>query len=255
MNVINPVFANEVVVPDLVSATTMTFLPDGRILEGELTETIWVIQPGANVPDPTPFLHLDNTDLFGEQGLMDVLPDPDFDVNGHYYVFYTKGFTGQNNHNRLSRFTATRNTTDLATEVVLWEDDVIAEHEHHGGAIGIGNDGFLYFTYGDQFLAGTAQDLASYRGKLMRIGKDGSIPTDNPFHDGAGPNHDEIWALGLRNPFRMSIDSVTGRIFISDVGRNDQVNSKEEINLGVKGANYGWPLCEDGMRRSTSVAG
>jgi len=72
---------------------------------------------------------------------------------------------------------------------------------------------------------------------LLRINPDGSIPADNPFYDGDGPNLDEIWALGLRNPYRISVDPVTGRLFIGDVGANDNATSIEEINLGARGAN------------------
>ena len=66
------------------------------------------------------------------------------------------------------------------------------------------------------------------------------MPTDNPFFDGAGSNIDAIWARGLRNPYRFSFDAPTGRMYIGDVG----LNSVEEVNLGVAGANYGWPTCE-----------
>ena len=127
---------------------------------------------------------------------------------------------------------------------MLWQDDAIENNEHHGGAIAFGNDGKIYFTTGDQFVAATSQQLNSYWGKVLRINPDGSIPTDNPFYDGAGPNKDAIWAYGLRNPFRMSIDPVTGRMYIGDVGGNDNSTAIEEINLGIRGANYGWPLEE-----------
>ena len=74
--------------------------------------------------------------------------------------------------------------------------------EHHGGALNFGNDGKLYITTGEHFNPPNAQSLTSPRGKILRINPDGTIPTDNPFYDGAGPNRDDIWALGLRNPFR-----------------------------------------------------
>ena len=76
------------------------------------------------------------------------------------------------------------------------------------------------------------------------MNKDGTIPTDNPFFDGNGPNMDAIWARGLRNPYRFSFDPVTGHMYIGDVGKN----SVEEINVGVRGANYGWPTCEGRAR-------
>jgi glucose/arabinose dehydrogenase/chitodextrinase len=242
----NPVFVNETVVPGITAATTIAFLPGGRMLVGELTEKIWVVQPGANQADQNPFLSLPNANqLVGEQGLMDILPDPNFAQNGFYYVYYTRGASGSQNHNGVSRFTASGNGTVAGSEVRLWEDPQVAGVEHHGGALAFGADGKLYITQGDQFSGGQpAQELDNYRGKVLRINKDGSIPSDNPFNDGAGPNREEIWAMGLRNPFRMSVDPVTGRMYIADVGGNVPDSSYEEVNLGARGANYGWPQCE-----------
>jgi glucose/arabinose dehydrogenase/PKD repeat protein len=244
VSTLNPGFVNEVVVPDVQDATTIAFLPDGRMLIGELSEKILVVQPGGSQPDPTPFLQLDSSQLIGEQGLMDILPDKNFAQNGFYYVFYTKGGGGQNNHNRVSRFTASGNGTVAGSELRLWEDDVVAQQEHHGGSLAWGADDKLYITYGDQFQSTPAQQLDSYRGKVLRINKDGTVPTDNPFYDGNGSNKDQIWALGLRNPFRMSIDPVSGTMYIGDVGGNDASTAFEEVNVGARGANYGWPTCE-----------
>ena len=86
--------------------------------------------------------------------------------------------------------------------------------------------------------------LTSPRGKVHRINPDGTIPTDNPFYDGSGPNIDSIWARGLRNPYRAFYDPPTGRFFIGDVGGNDNATAIEEVNLGVAGADYGWPDSE-----------
>ena len=80
--------------------------------------------------------------------------------------------------------------------------------------------------------------------EILRVNADGTVPTDNPFYDGAGPNLDAIWARGLRNPFRFTFDASTNRMYISDVGSNDTTTSIEELELGVAGANYGWPICE-----------
>ena len=115
----NPAFVNEVVVPGITAATTIAFLPGGRMLVGELTETIWVVQSGAIQPDPTPFLQLDSSRIRDEQGLLDIQPDPNFAQNGFYYIWYTHG-TASGNHHRVSRFTASGNTTVPGSELVLW---------------------------------------------------------------------------------------------------------------------------------------
>jgi glucose/arabinose dehydrogenase len=236
-----PGFQSEIVVVGIDQPTVIEFLPDGRMLIGELQNYIWVVQPGAAFPDSQRFLSLDRTGIFATQGLMDIELDPDFEANGYYYVFYTKGSL---NRNRVSRFTASGNQTVANSEVVLWQDIQPAEEEHQGGAVVCGPDGKLYITVGEQFVPDDAQRLDSYRGKVLRLNRDGSIPADNPFHDGAGPNLDAIWALGLRNPFRATFDAPTGRIIFSEVGGNDPDIAMEEINLLARGANYGWPDCE-----------
>jgi glucose/arabinose dehydrogenase/PKD repeat protein len=239
----NPAFVNETVVPGITDATTIAFLPGGRMLIGQLSEKILVVQPGANQPDPTPFLQLDSSRLDGEQGLLDILPDQNFAQNGFYFIFYTHG-TATGNHHRVSRFTASGNGTVPGSEVVLWEDPGDAGTCCHGGSLAFGDDGKLYISTGDNTTASDSQRLDVPRGKILRINKDGTIPSDNPFVDGTGPNRDEIWALGLRNPFRMTIDPVTGRMYIGDVGSGNHSIAVEELNVGVRGANYGWPVCE-----------
>ena len=142
----------------------------------------------------------------------------------------------------MSRFTAnsTLTGTVAGSELVLYEDPQDANAEHHGGALNFANDGKLLFTTGEHFDAAVAQSLSSPRGKIHRINKDGTVPNDNPFFDGTGPNVDSIWALGLRNPYRASYDAPTGRLFIGDVGGNNNATAKEEVDLGAAGAN-GWP--------------
>lgn len=240
----NPAFSNELVVPGISAATTIAFLPDGRMLIGELSETVWVVHPGSSTPEPSPFLQLDGSALIDEQGLMDIIVDPDFTTNQWYYVLFTHASATQGSFSRVSRFTADGDSTLPGSEVVLWQDDLPALIAHHGGALFFGPGGKLFVTLGEQFASQDAQRLDTYRGKVLRINPDGSIPSDNPFFDGPGPNHDEIWAYGLRHPYRASYDPVSGRIFIGDVGGNDPSTAWEEVNVGVAGANYGWPLCE-----------
>ena len=155
--------------------------------------------------------------------------------------------TGSPNHDRLSRFTAddTLSETVPGSEVVLYEDPELSGSEHHGGAINFGNDGMLYLTTGENFNAAESQDLTKPRGKILRIDPTtGAAAPGNPFADGAGPNDDRIWALGLRNPYRASYDAQTGRLFIGDVGGNDYSTAIEEVDIEVAGANYGWPNVE-----------
>ena len=168
--------------------------------------------------------------------------DPDFENNGYLYVYYSNASTVRN---RISRFTHLGNTADLASETLIWEDsEDWSSIYHFGGGIGFGPDGNLYVTTGEEFEGAQSQDLTRGGGKVIRINPDGTIPGDNPFADGPGGNLDEVWAYGLRNPFRAFWDLPTGRFYIGDVGGNVQSIAREEINLGVAGANYGWPDCE-----------
>jgi glucose/arabinose dehydrogenase len=237
-------FQNEILATGFDLPTNIEFLPDGRMLVVELAGTIKVLPPPYTQPDPTPFLHLTNVGSAGvQQGIYDIVLDPAFITNHFYYIFYT---LGSPNRDRLSRFTANAALTGTVagSEVVLYQDPQDANAEHHGGSLNFGNDGKLYFTTGEHFSAGDAQLLTSPRGKIHRINSDGTVPTDNPFYDGAGPHVDSIWALGLRNPFRAYYDAPTGRLFVGDVGGNDYATAKEEVNVGAAGANYGWPNFE-----------
>ncbi len=245
VNVVNSnFFQNEVLATGFELPTSIEFLPDARMLVIELAGRIRVLPPPYTTPDPTPFLQLTNIGSAGvQQGIYDIALDPAFTTNHYYYVFYT---LGSPNRDRLSRFTAnaTNTGTVAGSEVVLYQDPQDANAEHHGGGIAFGNDGKLYFTTGEHFTAGDAQLLTSPRGKIHRINPDGTVPTDNPFYDGAGPRVDSIWAYGLRNPYRAYYDAPTGRLYLGDVGGNDYSTAKEEINVGAAGANYGWPDSE-----------
>lgn len=240
-------FQNEILATGFELPTNIEFLPDGRMLVVELQGKIKVLPSPYTTPDPTPFLQLTNVGSGGsggaQEGIFDIVLDPGFASNHFYYVFYT---AGSPNRDRLSRFTAnaTNTGTVAGSEVVLYQDPQDANSEHHGGALNFGNDGKLYFTTGEHFDAAAAQSLSSPHGKIHRINPDGTIPTDNPFYDGTGPNVDSIWARGLRNPYRAYYDKPSGRLFVGDVGGNDNATSVEEVDLGVAGANYGWPNSE-----------
>jgi glucose/arabinose dehydrogenase/PKD repeat protein len=247
-NVVNSdFFQNEVLATGFDLPTAIKFLPDGRMLVAELRGKIKVLPPPYVTPAPTPFLQINNIGQLNQiqQGIFDIALDPNYATNHFYYVFYTSN-NGNGDHDRLSRFTANATSTGTiaGSELVLYEDPEGANDEHHGGGIAFSNDGKILFTTGDHFQGAPAQDLTNPRGKIHRINFDGTVPTDNPFYDGAGPNWDSIWARGLRNPLRAYYDSPTGRLFIGDVGGNVPATSNEEVNLGARGANYGWPNSE-----------
>jgi glucose/arabinose dehydrogenase len=224
------------IVGGLRAPTNMEFSPDGRLFVLEQAGKILIIKNGELLP--TPFLALE-VDSSGEGGLLGLAFDPQFSTNGHFYVYYAK--TGDPSTNQVSRFTVSATNPDVAdpsSELVIL-DGIPAYIQHNGGPMQFGPDGKLYVATGEITKRSNAQSLRVLAGKILRINPDGSVPADNPFV-GTPNARGEIWAYGLRNPFAGDIDPVTGRMYINDVGRK----RAEEINLGVAGANYGWPECE-----------
>jgi len=204
------------------------------------------------VLDPTPFLDLDalvwNPTEFDERGLLGMAISPDFETSGRFYLHYTS----PTNVSTITRFNLL--ASNPARGTISGRVNVITipqqRPNHKGGWLGFGPDGYLWMSIGDDGIGGDqpvhpSQDGTSLEGKVLRLDVASlpySIPPDNPFV-GAGGFLDEIWAFGLRNPFRCSHDRMNGDFWIGDVGRNFW----EEIDfepLGESGRNYGWPLME-----------
>jgi Ca2+-binding RTX toxin-like protein len=196
----------------------------------------------------------------GEMGLLGLAFSPNFLADRKFYVFLSN--TGGDTEIREYQVSAADpDIVDPASErLVLRVDLPDTTSNHRAGWLGFGPDGMLYIPLGDGGGApGTRpQDPDNLLGKVLRIDVSGddfpadanknySIPEDNPFAGNDGV-FDEIWAFGLRNPFRDSFDRGLGTFFIADVGQNEW----EEIDLGIAGANYGWPLFEGPEARSTA---
>jgi len=227
-------FVDASFVSGLSSPTTMEFAPDGRLFVCEQGGALRVIKNGSLLS--TPFLKV-TVDTAGERGLLGVAFDPSFSSNHFVYVYYTS--TSNGIHNRVSRFTVNGDVVTSGSEKVLLELPALTANFHNGGALHFGSDGKLYIAVGDNKTGSPAQSLSAYWGKILRINKDGTIPSDNPFFNTANAKR-EIWARGFRNPFTFNVQPGTGRIFVNDVGEG----SWEEIDDLTKGANYGWPNSE-----------
>src|SRR4051812_15908518 len=216
----------------LNNPTAMAFAPDGRIFVCEQGGQLRVVKNNALLA--APFLTV-TVDSAGERGLLGITFDPNFSTNGFVYIYYTA--TTPAVHNRVSRFTASRDTAVPGSEVVLLElNNLSGATNHNGGAIHFGPDGKLYIATGENANGANSQTLNNLLGKMLRINADGTIPHDNPFFSTATGNNRAIWALGLRNPYTFAFQPGTGRMFINDVGQN----LTEEINEGLAGSNYGW---------------
>ncbi len=213
-------------------------LQDGRI----------VIHDGTGVL-VSPFLDVTSlVSCCGEQGLLGLAFHPDYASNGFFYVNYTD--TSGDTVIARYRVSADSDVADAGSaDILLTVAQPFANH--NGGQLRFGPDGFLYIALGDGGSGGDpsnrAQDLGELLGKMLRIDVDGgppyAIPPGNPFVGVAGARA-EIWALGLRNPWRFSFDRLTGDLFIADVGQG----IREEVDFqpagGSGGENYGWRLME-----------
>jgi len=219
-----------------------------------------VIYDGSQVL-PTPFL--DITELVmccGEQGLLSVAFHPQYAANGLFYVNYTD-ITGGDTIVAQYSVSGDPNVADPGSAVILFEIDQ-PYHNHNGGGLQFGPDDYLYIGMGDGGSGGDpenrAQNLQELLGKMLRIdvnpiggdapdcggGANYSIPPDNPFVDGAGGNCDEIWAYGMRNPWRFTFDRMRGDLFIADVGQNFWEEVDYQLAASSGGENYGWRLME-----------
>jgi uncharacterized protein (TIGR03437 family) len=220
----------------------------GRLFLAEQRGVIRVLEDGAL--DPVPFLDIrTKVSAGGERGLLGLAFPPDFGRKQHFYVNYTRAADGATVVARY-RVSGNPGVADPASEtVILLLNQPFSNH--NGGGLVFGPDGFLYIGTGDGGSAfdplNNAQNRQSLLGKMLRIDVEGGavpygVPPDNPFvHD---PTYrPEIWALGLRNPWRYSFDRASGDLWIADVGQG----RVEEINLqpsGGGGENYGWRRME-----------
>ncbi len=186
----------------------------------------------------------------GEMGLLGLAFHPDFQNNGYFYVNYTSGSPLQT---RISRFKAAAGNTgqvDPKSETILLTYDQ-PYRNHNGGKVTFGPDGHLYIAVGDGGSGGDpqnySQDRSKLLGKILRIdvnntsgNRNYGIPADNPFANNTQGYREEIYAYGLRNPWKISFDQETGRLWAADVGQN----KIEEIDIIENGGNYGWRVME-----------
>lgn len=194
-------------------------------------------------------LFLDLTDVtkaYDEEGLVSLAFDPAYAQNGFFYVYYTAniGFPTPGD-TVIARFHADPATAiaDRGSEVRLLQFEQAPGTGHKAGHLVFGPDGMLYAVVGYGGDAddpdNNAQNLGSYLGKILRLTPAGGIPPDNPFVGRSGARG-EIWAYGLRNPFRMAFDPETGLLWAADVGQYNW----EEIDVITRGGNYGWRVLE-----------
>lgn len=237
-----------------------THAGDSRLFVLEQPGVIKIITD-SNTVLSTPFLDIaDQVNSNGnEQGLLGLAFDPGYATNGYFYVYFIRGFSFGSS--RLSRFqvSADPNVADPSTQVNLY-DRLQINSNHNGGCLQFGPDGYLYCGFGDGGSANdppnSGQDLSSVLGSMMRIDVSEHnstylIPPTNPFVN-TTDTLPEIWASGLRNPWRYSFDRLTGDLWIGDVGQN----LSEELDFWPagdnSGPNFGW-RCREGLLTNANV--
>ena len=230
------------------SPTNLVQAGDGKFWVSEQDGRVWVFD-AVESGNAKVALVLDITDRVSsrrtEEGLLGMAFDPDDE--GYIYVYYS---ASDPRRSVVSRFTIVADGTgvDASSELVILEVGQPFAN-HNGGQIAFGPDGYLYIGLGDGGGAGdplgSGQDTSTLLGSILRIDASGSSPThpysvpgDNPFVGSDGRS--EIWAYGLRNPWRFSFDRETGDLWAGDVGQNQW----EEIDLIERGGNYGWNVLE-----------
>ena len=253
-----PAITLEKVAEGFVSPTTLVSEPGGALLVADQVGVIYKVKDGVSEPwfDLTSKLtKLRNA--FDERGLLGFALHPQFAQNGRFFVMYNAPLRSSapkdwDSTLHLAEFKAEGGVPKLDSEKVLLQIDK-PDFNHNGGCIVFGpDDGHLYIGVGDggtgndkgkgHVPGGNGQDLNQHLGKILRIdvSKPGvaGIPNDNPFRDGKGKP--EIYAWGMRNPWRISFDRETKMLFAADIGQD----LYEEVDIIKKGGNYGWPIRE-----------
>ncbi|MEO8329742.1 MAG: PQQ-dependent sugar dehydrogenase, partial [Candidatus Nanopelagicales bacterium] len=230
----------------------LRFAPDGRLFLLEQTGRVRIVKQGSM----STALTIDPADIVepgGSAGLLSIAFPPTFKTDAVQWVYlvYTHSpMSGFNYpHNVLSRFVINGDVIDPSSEQLLVHFDTLVGGDgtvktmHYGGDMEFGSDGELYVSTGDLLIGPNAQNLQNLYGKILRYNPNGTIPTDNPYYNTLNGRLRAIWSNGLRNPFKLAYDKVTGDILIGDVGSS----TWEEVNklpAGEPAVNFGWSTTE-----------
>ena len=239
--------STEQVVTGLSAPLFLTHAGDSRLFVVEQGGRIRVVVNAQLLG--TPYLDISSIVLHqGEQGLLGMAFHPNYAINGFFYVYHTD----QSGDSRVARYRGSANIADPSSGLTIM---TIGQpfSNHNGGQLAFGADGMLYIALGDGGSGGdplgNGQDTSTLLGSILRIDIDNpdaglsyGIPSDNPFF-GSGTAREEIWAYGLRNPWRFAFDDTDGLLYVADVGQS----SFEEVSVvdaAVGGLNLGWNVME-----------
>ncbi|WP_158857705.1 PQQ-dependent sugar dehydrogenase [Lunatibacter salilacus] len=253
-----PIIPTEISITDAFPGLTFTrpvdvqHAGDERFFVVEQRGVISVVSGDLQNPEKGVFLDIESQvrDQGNEEGLLGLAFHPDFENNGYFFVNYTASSPNRTVISRFQVSASNANQADSGSGLVLLEIEQ-PYGNHNGGQVVFGPDGYLYTGMGDGGSGGdpqnNSQNLTNLLGAILRIDVDNpsngmnySIPPDNPFVNNKEGYREEIFAYGLRNPWRFSFDVENGNLWTGDVGQN----RLEEINIIENGGNYGWRVME-----------
>lgn len=218
----------------------MTFLPDGRLLVTEKEgRVLLVTQEGKS----SEVAGAPAVDYGGQGGLGDIVLHPNFASNRVVYLSYVEAGDDNTRGAAVTRATLdlTQGAERLVESVVIWRQaPKVSGRGHFGHRLAFSADGYLFVSSGDRQKFTPAQDMSANLGKILRLHDDGSVPEDNPFVERGGVTA-QIWSLGHRNPLGLAFDGA-GRLWNQEMGPR----GGDELNLVVRGANYGYPVVSNG---------
>jgi len=215
----------------ITQPTAFQFAPDGRMFIAQRNGDVKIVWAGQNTANGLKHIDVDTSQ---EHGLLNMVLDPNFATNPYMYFYYT----GTDAKVRIAR--AVVGSDYIEPLQVLWTArDPWTSQNHQGGGLDVDNWNQILFSTGDNYVSSNAQDVTNDYGKVFRIRTDGTIPADNPYLNTVGASP-ALFAIGVRNPFRLIVDRQTNTVYLSDVGQA----AFEEIDKVDAGKNYGWPYRE-----------
>jgi len=226
----------EIFAEDLEIPWEISFLPGGDFLITERPGRLLII--GAVRKE----IEIEDVTQKAEGGLLGMVLHPDFEENGQIYLYITNSVDGEIS-NRIERYRLVNGKLNQKRTIL---DGIPGAPYHDGGRMEFGPDGYLYVTTGDATHSELAQDLDSLAGKILRLKDDGNIPEDNPFEN-------YVYSYGHRNPQGLAWDS-NENLWSTEHGRSGRLSGLDELNLIVKGGNYGWPIIQGDETRDGMIS-